>query len=534
MTPTLTETALAMAGAVELSLLLKATIILTLGLTATWLARRARASRRHLLLAGTFASLLALPVVGFAAPEVTFELPAAPATAIVAAPATAASGAAPTTAQSASSDRAATAGGSWSTPSWAAVARAVWLSGALVLLALLAVDLYRVNRLRRNGLPSIRMRRLTESLATEGGVRRTVDVLHHEEIAAPMTCGARRPAIMLPVDTHDVSETDLRRAIVHELEHVRRGDWTVQLAARVACSVYWFHPLAWVAWRRMCLEAERACDDAVVARAERADYAEQLVTLARRMSTSDARAALGMAKRSDLSARVDALLDGDQPRGRAGMMAAAAVICVASLIVVALGPVRAVARTAAPRITAVPQARESSAEIGPLDRALYDAAGSGDVGRILELVGKGANVNCAIDGDGSPLIAAAREGWIEAVMVLLDRGADPNMAVRGDGTALIMAARDGHAKVVALLLDRGAQVDLAVPDDENALIQASAEGQLEIVKLLVSRGANVNTRIWVESTAAHPDGEWRSPLGMARKGRHDAVVSYLRSAGANE
>ncbi len=531
---TLTETALAMAGAVELSLLLKATIILTLGLTATWLARRARASRRHLLLAGTFASLLALPVVGLAAPEVTFELPAAPAAAIAAAPAAAQNGAAPAPAQSTPADRAAAAGDAWSMPSWAAIARAIWLSGALVLLALLAVDLYRVNRLRRNGLPSTHIRRLTESLATEAGIRRAVDVLHHEEIAAPMTCGARRPAIMLPVDADDASETDVRRAIVHELEHVRRGDWIVQLAARVACSVYWFHPLAWMAWRRMSLEAERACDDAVVARAERTDYAEQLVTLARRMSTADARTALGMANRSDLSARVDALLDGDQPRGRAGMLAAAAVICVASLIVVALGPVRAVARPAAPRVAAGQQEREKTAEVGPLDRALYDAAGSGDVAGILKLVDEGANVNCAIDGDGSPLIAAAREGWIEAVMVLLDRGADPNMAVPGDGTALIMAARDGHAKVVALLLDRGAQVDLAVPDDENALIQASAEGRLDVVKLLVSRGANVNTRIWVESTVAQPNGEYRSPLGMARKGRHDSVVAYLRSVGARE
>ena len=73
-----------------------------------------------------------------------------------------------------------------------------------------------------------------------------------------------------------------------------------------------------------------------------------------------------------------------------------------------------------------------------------------------------------------------------------------------------------------------------VPDDENALIQASAEGRLDVVKLLVSRGADVNARVFVDSTFEKPDGEWRSPLSMARRGRHAEVVTFLQSAGARE
>jgi hypothetical protein len=38
----------------------------------------------------------------------------------------------------------------------------------------------------------------------------------------------------------------------------------------------------------------------------------------------------------------------------------------------------------------------------------------------------------------------------------------------------------------------------------------------------------------VDQTFNRPDGEWRSPLSMARKGRHAAVVTYLLSAGARE
>jgi len=106
--------------------------------------------------------------------------------------------------------------------------------------------------------------------------------------------------------------------------------------------LYWLHPLVWVAFRRLSLEAERAADDAVVRSAEHTEYAEQLVSLAGRISKAQAQAALGMANRSDLSARVSAILDGSQRRGRAGWRPTASALGVAGLVVLALAPVRAV------------------------------------------------------------------------------------------------------------------------------------------------------------------------------------------------
>src|SRR5262249_39543439 len=185
----------------------------------------------------------------------------------------------------------------------------VWLAGAFLLLAQLAVDLRRLYRTRRDGLPWLERRKLIQSLASECGVRRKVEVLLHGGIPGPLTCGIWRPAIMLPVEASEWNEADLRRALVHELEHVRRGDWAIQLAARVTCIFYWFQPLVWVALRRLSLEAERAADDAVVESAEHTEYADQLVLLAGRLSKAQPQAALGMANRSDLSARVSALLD---------------------------------------------------------------------------------------------------------------------------------------------------------------------------------------------------------------------------------
>jgi hypothetical protein len=393
----------------------------------------------------------------------------------------------------------------------------------LLLFASLGRDLWRRRPIRRDGLPCPELRALTQSLAAECGVRRSVEVLLHEDIAAPLTFGLWHPAIVLPSDAPEWSQDDLHRALVHELEHVRRGDWAIQLVARAACACYWFHPLVWMAWRRLCLEAERACDDAVIVREQPTEYAGQLVSLARRMSKPHTQMALGMANRSDLSTRVSALLDGSQRRGRVGLVAAVSAIAVASLVVLAIAPVRAVAQSAI-----------SARRPAPLDRALYEAAEEGDLDAINALLNAGANVNCTIPGDGSPLIGAARKGRLEAVRLLLDRGANPNLSVRGDGNPLIMAARDGHVDVVALLLDRGALIDEMVPEDENALIQASERGRLEVVKLLIARRANVNARAWAEAASERSNGEWRTPLSMARKGGHDAVVAFLLASGARD
>ena len=81
---------------------------------------------------------------------------------------------------------------------------------------------------------------------------------------------------------------------------------------------------------------------------------------------------------------------------------------------------------------------------------MYEAAEQGDIAEIDALLQSGADVNAALSGDGSPLIAAARNGRVDVVRHLLDRGADVNMAVPGDGSPLIEAARRGATEVVGL------------------------------------------------------------------------------------
>ena len=77
MTSSLAELAVFMSGAAGWSILAKATLFLLLGLAAAWLARRQRASVRHVVLAATFAALAALPMLALLGPAVSVEIPVA-------------------------------------------------------------------------------------------------------------------------------------------------------------------------------------------------------------------------------------------------------------------------------------------------------------------------------------------------------------------------------------------------------------------------------------------------------------------------
>jgi uncharacterized protein (TIGR03435 family) len=332
-----------------LVILLKVTATTTVALVGVQFARRSRAAVRHLLLLAAFAALLTLPVISVLAPSLTIAVPIRTPAPSVSMPALVTPAdttfSMPTVEPDGPATQESSHGQTLQTPSVGTILLAIWGLGAAAVLLPIVVGLWQVRSFRRAGLPWLRGRAFVGSLAPGGRLRRHVEVVLHENVPGPMTCGLLRPTIILPRDAETWATVDLERAMVHELEHVRRGDWISQCLARAACAAYWFHPLVWIAWRQLTLEAERACDDAVLQGAEATAYADQLVALAKRLSGATKTPVLAMANRHDLAARVTAVLDRRQPRGRAGTFRVA-VVCVTSAIAVAIvSPLRMIAAT---------------------------------------------------------------------------------------------------------------------------------------------------------------------------------------------
>jgi beta-lactamase regulating signal transducer with metallopeptidase domain len=114
----------------------------------------------------------------------------------------------------------------------ATVVMVIWAAGVAVCLLPILVGLCQVSGLRRSAVPWRRGQIAAATLILDGRRRRGVDVMVHEDVPGPMTCGVVRPAIILPSDAALWPLADLERAVVHELEHVRRRDWRTQCLAR--------------------------------------------------------------------------------------------------------------------------------------------------------------------------------------------------------------------------------------------------------------------------------------------------------------
>ena len=91
------------------------------------------------------------------------------------------------------------------------------------------------------------------------------------ERSTPAVEGLLRPRIRIP-DGIDAILTpeELQAVVIHEERHARRHDNLIRLAYEVALCGVWFHPLVWLAGRRLALYRELSCDE-WVARHERAE-----------------------------------------------------------------------------------------------------------------------------------------------------------------------------------------------------------------------------------------------------------------------
>src|SRR5688500_4938207 len=182
----------------ELSLLVKATIVLAAALLAARTAARAPASIRALVIASSFAVLFVLPLAVIAIPPRTVEIPAASMPGLLLQESV--FDASLTTAALQSTNVAPLPTSNFRMPSLAVTVRVAWAAGALLFIAPIVVALWRLRRLRLTGLPWLEGRTLVAAVAAHSCLARPVDVFLHEALAAPMTCGFFRPAIGLPID----------------------------------------------------------------------------------------------------------------------------------------------------------------------------------------------------------------------------------------------------------------------------------------------------------------------------------------------
>ena len=159
----------------------------------------------------------------------------------------------------------------------------IWLGGVLFLATRLGGGLWRVRRLRLTSLAqrASSWQAVAIRIATELGLRATVRVVESRLVDTPTAVGWLRPVVLLPIAAlTNLSPVQVEAILAHELAHIRRHDYVVNVVQTLAETLLFYHPAVWWVSRRVRTEREHCCDDVALAVCDdRVTYATALAEL---------------------------------------------------------------------------------------------------------------------------------------------------------------------------------------------------------------------------------------------------------------
>lgn len=245
------------------------------------------------------------------------------------------------------------------------------------------------------------------NLSNSLGISRSVRLLEcNNPLAMPLAYGVFRPVVLLPAGAAQWTEGRRRVVLSHELAHIARNDWFLQICAEVVRALHWFHPLVWLAATRLRQESERACDDAALrSGVAPAQYASQLLDLARTLKNSGRTwsTALAIARPTNLERRFAAMLNPSVNRRRLSVKAKCLIPMFAMFILLPLAALRLPAQNLA----------------GKTSGSVHDASGTGVANATIVMTHQAADISdmtidmTTTDRDGNFSFQGLRAGKYE-------------------------------------------------------------------------------------------------------------------------
>lgn len=292
--------------------------------------RRASSSVRYAMACAALALMAALPVVSFvlaSGERTTADEPAISAGAPMAVYAPAPRGVTTSTVHDARP------AGAWDRSRFEAAMPwlvGVWIAGVAFLSLRLAAALLVTRQLRRAvRAVAPEWQRTCDELATRLGVHRAVRLCESTLAEVPSAIGWLRPVVLVPAGVFTgLDPRQIEAILAHELAHIRRYDYLVNLLQTAVETLLFYHPAVWWVSRQVREEREHCCDDLAVASCgDVLTYATALADLEdlRAAAPSMAMAATG----GSLVRRIERLLGRAPARGSAP-------VCVAGALAIAV------------------------------------------------------------------------------------------------------------------------------------------------------------------------------------------------------
>lgn len=154
----------------------------------------------------------------------------------------------------------------------------------LVLLALRLFNSYRhIYYIKQNGLhkAGVEWRLFAERVATHIGITKKIAIWLSDHVDVPATIGFIKPVILIPVASiNQLSVAQLEAIILHELSHIKRNDYLLNLFISLIETILFFNPFVVLLCKIIKKERENSCDDFVIQyQYDRHSYASALLSL---------------------------------------------------------------------------------------------------------------------------------------------------------------------------------------------------------------------------------------------------------------
>lgn len=387
----------------------------------------------------------------------------------------------------------------------------VWLMGLLVMLLRLLGSLAYVQRLRRYRVQPLAQewQQRLAVLADRAGLKQRVELLESALVKVPVVVGHLRPVVLLPLGAVTGLGTAYLEAILaHELAHVQRRDYLLNLLQAVAETVLFYHPGVWFMAACLRTERENCCDDVATALVggNPLTVARALAALAE-LTAAPEPTGIGLALSAlgpdgSVLSRIRRLVQGRQrPTFAEGFMAA----CVVLVGVVVLSTAVAMARPAAVSLAATLARPAAALRRATTPAPMSSAMAATPVPAAATRAGVGSQESLRILSVSADGQARARLGSTE---ISFDTLRNPRLmrwsraGRRGnEGAGTVVIKRDKKGRLTELFVD-GQPIDIAPARKKGDQIevvqlegraanrpQTAAQQRLEELSLRMSRTA---------------------------------------------
>lgn len=196
----------------------------------------------------------------------------------------------------------------------------------------LSFEWYKLNRLAKTDAidtGSVWADKIAQ-LSSLFGIRRKVGLKVSAKVSSPLVIGFFKPLILLPIGLiNELSAEEVELILLHELAHIKRGDFLVNMLIRLARILLFFNPLIWWLCKLIDAEREHCCDDHVIkVTGDKIGYVRMLVRFAEsRMPSPN----LAMTLTKGMLGRVERLVAGQNRT-----LARLEIICLAVILILGL------------------------------------------------------------------------------------------------------------------------------------------------------------------------------------------------------